>query len=106
MDILFENRYERTKDFHKEICSYSFFKRPLMIAVYIVLALIFILCILSLVFTGIYPFDNTAGFYLPFLAIVMVVIIVRYVRAVEISHKRDLEINNGKPEESQRLIFS
>ena len=104
MDILFENQYERTKDFHKEIISYSFFKRPLIMAVYIVLALIFVLCILSMLFPGVFPFDNIAGIYLPFLVIVVVVMIVRYVRTVEISHKRDLEINNNEPVEAKMIL--
>ena len=104
MDILFENQYERTKNFHKELFSYSFFKRPLMMAVYIVLSLIIILCILSLLFSGVFPFDNTARIYLPFLVIVVILMVIRYVRTVEINYKRDLELNNGEPVEIKMIL--
>ena len=106
MDILFENQYERTKGFYKEIFSYTFFRRPQMMALYIVLALIFILCtrLLSLLFSGLSPFDNTIVIYLSLWAIFMVFMIVGYGRTVEICYKRDLEINNGKPIEIKLIL--
>ena len=96
MDILFENQYERTKKFHKEIYTYSFFKRPIMLALYIVLSFIFILCILSMLFLDIFQFENAARI-VSIIPIVVVVMIVRYFRVIDISYKRDLELNNGEP---------
>jgi len=104
MDILFENRYERTKGFHKEIISYSFFKWLQSLAVYIVLTLIMIFCSLALLLPGVFSFDNTTRIFFLFLAIVVVMLIVRYVRTVEISYKRDLEINNGKPADIKVIL--
>ena len=106
MDIIFENQYERSKDFYKEMFTYSFFKRPPMMAAYIVFALIFVLCILSLLFPDMLLFDNTAGIYTPIFIITVVVMVIRYVRTVEISYKRDLEINNGEPVEIKIKLTS
>ena len=106
MDILFENRYERTKAFHKEIISYSYFKRLQSLALYIVLTLIMVFCSLVLLFPAVLPFYKTAGIYLLFLAIFVVMMIVRYARTVKIGYKRDLEINNGKPAEIKMILTS
>ena len=105
MNILFENQYARTKDFHREIFLYSFFKRPSRVVLHVLLASIFILSILSLLFPGVFPFGNTAVIYLPFwVVVVAVMMIVRYVKTVEISRKRDLEINNGEPVEIKMIL--
>lgn len=104
MDIIFENRYLRTKEVHKEIHSHYFFKRPLVIVEYILLALVMILCILSLPFPDVFPLRSVAIFWLPISVLAVAAMIIQYVKTVNISQKRDLEINDGKPVEVRMIL--
>ena len=106
MDIFIENQYIRTKEFHKEILLHSLFKRPRMLVAYIALAVIFIVCIFSLPFPGILLYSSTAGIAIPFSIFIVVLLVIRYFRTVDICYKRDLEINNGEPVEVKMILTS
>ena len=49
-EVLFENTHVRDRDFFKEFYFFAFFKRPLMIAVYVLMAIYFVASILLIVF--------------------------------------------------------
>ena len=49
-EVLFENTHVRDRNFFKEFYSFAFFKRPLMIAVYVLMAIYFFASILLIVF--------------------------------------------------------
>lgn len=97
MEMLFENRYSRSKEFYREYLAYSYFLRPVFLILWTVFTLILILDVLSLPFPGILPYLSPSGIYIAVYTIISIFMIVRYFRAVDISYKRDLEINNGNP---------
>ena len=104
LDILFENQYKRTKEFHKEVYSFSFFKQPLNMFIYIIVALVLTGCFLSVILPRVFPVDNSVWLYISVLVIVVAIRFVRYFRAVEISRKRDLEVNNGELVEMRIIL--
>ena len=89
MEILFENQYERTKEFHIEIITYAFFKRSVIVMFNIIFSQIIVICVLSF-----YGFH--IEIYIFILIITVVRRIIRCVRAIHTSYKQDLENNNGE----------
>jgi hypothetical protein len=91
METLFENRYERTKEFYKEFYSYSYFKNPVLIALNIVFAVILLLYFL------VFPPSQINNFMISFIVVLFIAQVFRYKRVIDISYKRDLECNQGEP---------
>jgi len=96
MDALFENYYKRTKDVHRQIISYIFFRRPAAIAMIFALFCIFAYCVLSLFIPGKYSIGDTALMYIIIIIAAAAVKILRYLRTLGMSYKRDLENNGGE----------
>ncbi len=86
MEILFENTFVRTKEIIKETYSYLFFKRPVVLIAYALMALIFLFCLWEGVIYGWY---NT--FVLVFVPVYFALRIWSYHRNVNTMAKRDLE---------------
>ena len=107
MDTHFENRYERTKEFHKEIITYSIVKNPATLIAYIPLIIIFAMSIISLLSPGVLPFSlsrNSAIRNCTFLAVLAAVIIYRYIKTLKNDYKRDIETNNGEPMKVEMVL--
>ena len=100
METFFENRYERTMEFHKEIVTHTMIKSPGALIGYIPLGMLLIISIMSLISPGTLPihFSNTSAVRnISFFAILTAYIIARYIRAPKNDYKRDIETNNGEP---------
>ena len=97
MDILFENRYKRTKEYFKEFYSYFYFKRPIAIILNVICALGFIFGVLLLLLSDPFRSENLIKFYIFFPLFIWFIMILRYFRSVKIRYNQDLEMNNGEP---------
>ena len=93
-DIRFVNEYVRDKDTAKEIYGYWHFKRPIMIFVYVMLAVYTLSCLLGFIF----DFENAKEFVLPFtlLLVSAFLMVFSYFSQVNAMAKRDAEIANGR----------
>ncbi len=93
METRFENRYVRDENTAKEIYRYWFFKKPLMVAVYVVLAVYAISCIIGLGF----DFEDAKEFIMPFILAVILplLMIISYRSQVKTMVKRDKEMAKG-----------
>jgi hypothetical protein len=54
MEILFENSHVRNKELAKEVYGYYYFKRKIMVALYIILTLSFVGNLLIWIFEGMF----------------------------------------------------
>jgi len=106
MDILFENQYTRTKESNKEIYLYYYFKRPKLLAIHIPIAIITILCVISLFIPSQFPFEFSTVILIIMCLSIYAITIIRYSRTAEINYKRDLETNNGEPIDIKMIVTS
>jgi len=106
VDTLFENEFVRTKNFHKEIVAYYFFKKPVMMAIHIILTIILIPCILSLFHPGMLMSGKNATSIIVLIATITIVAIIRYAQTVKISYNRDFETNQGEPCKIRMILTS
>lgn len=92
MDVLFENKYTRNKEWAKAAFGYLGFRRPVNVFFYVMSGLIAVLCILDILI------DDCFEIWWSLLVIVLVHLLMVFVYAknVNTSLKRDIEIN-GKP---------
>ncbi len=92
MDVLFENKYTRDKQWAKNFYGYIFFRRPLMMFLYISYATGLVANIIMMIISG--EFELHSG------AVIMLfcffIIIVRYCQCVNLEMKRCMEMY-GKP---------
>jgi hypothetical protein len=94
MDILFENSFTRDRDLAKDLYFYMYFRRPVMIIIYIAFAAYFCSAIIDAFFiTGQL---NLLLVIIPILYFALIVFV--YFRGVNMLVKRDLELY-GKPAE-------
>ena len=105
MDILFENQYRRSKEFYREIHFYSYFGKPLLIAINILLVLAFTFGILSSLKILNHPIGSNKEFFIIFPVFIWVVTIARYIRGVRAQYRQDIETNNGEPSVI-KLVFT
>lgn len=91
MEINFENKYVRDKEWAKDILKYTCFKRPIHIVFYIISAICFCLGVYLLVFNA---YFNFVYFFVP--AFWMFAVFFVYFRNVSLVLKRDIELH-GKP---------
>ena len=98
MDILFENQYERTEAFHKEVGRYAIYKDTRTWATFVGLGCLFIISTLSVFFPESislgFSFSRVGNVLFPALTTYAV---IRLIRMGKTEYKRDLELNNGKP---------
>lgn len=93
MEKRFENKYVRDENTAKEIYKYWFFKKPTMVAMYVILAVYTFFCILGLSF----DFADAREFILPFICALMIPVLmtVSYRSQVKTMANRDKEMANG-----------
>ena len=110
MDILFENQYEHTRefyeDFYKEFLSYTFFKRPIVIAVFIAFAVFLAHCAASVLINGVLPYGSKSGIYICIIIGSSAMWFVRYFRAKKTynMYLRDMKIYNGEPASIKTIL--
>lgn len=92
MDVMFENSYIRTKELFKEIYRFIYFKRPVYIFFDILLGLSFLANIVCLIYG--YQFNNIPLIIVPLFYSIQ---FYKYFKAVNVSIKRDNEINPDTP---------
>ena len=95
MELRFENEFVRDESTAKEIYGYWYFKKPLMIAVYVALGFYFLSCILGLIL----DFESTKE-SMPILAMIVffaVFIFISYRSQVRAMIQRDKEMSGGEP---------
>ena len=99
MDTLFECRYIRNGTLYREFYQHWFFKRPLMITVYVLFGIAFLSGVVDLVWN----FSvNAPLFICPFACCMMY---FSYLSSVHNAKKRDLEMCNGKEPEVHITIY-
>ena len=94
MDSRFENEFVRDEQTAKEVYRYWYFKKPVLVAVYVVLALYAISCIIGFIV----DFDG-AREYIPIFAMICFVValmIVSYRSQVKAMVQRDKELSHGE----------
>jgi hypothetical protein len=91
--VLFENRFVRDESTAKEIYGYHFFKRPLMITLYVLIALNALLRSISFILGTLGPIDAFLTVILPLLIILLV--FVAYRSQVKALVSRDAESAGG-----------
>lgn len=93
MEIRFENRYTRDEQTAKEIYKYWYFRRPIFIALYVILALYIPACIFGLMF----DFEDAREFIAPVIMAIVapVMMFVSYRSQVSTMVKRDREMAQG-----------
>ena len=94
MENRFENKYVRNESTAKEIYKYWFFKRPLSIAIYVILGYYSLSCILGLAVDF-----QAAKDTLPILAMIafyVAVMIISYRAQVKMMINRDREMAHGE----------
>ena len=95
MESLFCNKFVRDEDTAKEVYVYWYFKRPLLIVVYSIIALYSLACILGFIL----DFDSAKEALGVFVmgVFVFVLMIVSYHSQVKAMVQRDKEMSGGKP---------
>ena len=88
MEILFENKYTRDKEWAKDVCSYIFFRRPIIIALDIIFALYILYGIYNSVILNI-----VLWVYILIPIIWCAFVFIVYRKNVNILIKRDLEVH-------------
>lgn len=93
MEIRFENRYIRDQQTAKEIYKYWYLRRPIFIALYVILALYVPACILGIIF----DFDNAREFIAPTVMTLLMPLLmfISYRSQVSTMVKRDGEMAQG-----------
>lgn len=93
METLFENKYARDKSTAKEIYGYWFFKKPLMIFVYVMLGVYALSCILGFIFDP----EGAGELVLPFILLVFccAAMLISYLSQVKNMVRRDAEMAKG-----------
>ncbi len=91
MNVLFINRFYRTKEDSKELFRYLYFGRTSQIIFYTLFAILFLLNLFSVIFR------NTSSFFLFFAPLYCGLQYFIYKRSVSVSVNRDLENFGGAP---------
>lgn len=97
MDTLFENQYTHSKQYYKEFYSYFYFKKPLSVAALTFFSLLFVFSIVSFVFSFRFVSNGVAVIYIFMSALVWLIRLLQYRRAVNSRYKQELEMGDGKP---------
>lgn len=104
-ETIFENKIIYTKECYKEVYKYFCFKRPAIIAMYIILGMNLILGILSEIIPQLVKMDSNSIIFDIIMIIIMLSIqIISFYNKQYIAYKNDLDENNGKPIEFTILI--
>ena len=98
MDVLFENRYIKDKEGTKDVYSYIYFRRPIIIVFYV----IFALHILANIYNAI-AIDIYYGYYIFFPVIWVALVVFLYNKRVNTTIKRDLELHGKAIEFTLRV---
>jgi hypothetical protein len=92
MDILFETNYTRNKEWCKEIISYCYFKRKSRIILLIIICNAIIWSAIGVFADKQYEFCGTLILY----ALFLLLYVISYFRAFNLTLKRDLEQSSGE----------
>lgn len=105
MQTIFENQFTYTEDYYEEYYKYICFKRPIMLAVNIILSINFIISLLSIMFPQLNALDaNMAGANITTVFIIICLQIYVYFKSKKRAYKKSLEMNEGKPRTLKILI--
>lgn len=102
---IFENQFIYTKEYYKEYYQYTCFKRPIMLAINIILSINFIISLLSIMFPQLNALDaNMAGANITTVLIIICLQIYVYFKSKKRAYKKSFELNEGKPRILKILI--
>ena len=102
---MFENKYTCTKNYYKEYYKYSYFKKPIMIILNILLSINFIINLFFIIFPQLSNIDiHTAQLYIANALVIVCIEIYIYIKNVNLAYNRDLERNNGNDIEIKLII--
>lgn len=102
----FENQYTCTKEYYKEYYRYTYFRKPIIVIINIILSISFVIGILSIMFPNIIVLDNNmAEANIATALIALCFQIYVFVRNKNLAYDRDLEKNKGNPIEVKILIM-
>lgn len=105
MQTIFENQFTYTKEYYKEYYQYICFKRPIMLAINIILSINFIVSILSIMFPQLNALDtNMAEANIATVLIIICLQIYVYFKSKRHAYNKRFEINKGKPRTLKILI--
>ena len=99
---IFVNQFTHTKAYHYELDAYAFFKKPILRVLYAIILVIFIVNLLPLLFSNITHRFVWVAFWMPLFA--LLVNVLRYFAHVNLSYKRELEMNYGQPLEVMSFV--
>ena len=96
METLFENRYVRTKEHVKEMYRYILFTGPSALMAYILTVVLLAINI------ALMAVENDGDYFFNFLILAVIVMfpvtrVVNYIKIVNFTLDRDMELNNGSP---------
>ena len=96
METLFENSYTSTKEQAKEFYRYFFFRRPILIIDYILLAAILIFGLLQFIMPDLFFESVYTELYIFVPVVAFAVMLFKYNQTVRVSHSRELALNHGR----------
>lgn len=100
MESIFENQYTVSKDFYNEFFTYSYFKKPPLLFLNLLLAVGFIGEVVFLI-TG---HRNNSINFIVIVPLFWAINLIRFLRAKKNSIGSDFETNNGKPHEVKYIV--
>ncbi len=105
METLFENKYTKDKTSVREYLNYFYWKKPILLMLNILFALLFVFTIVSIFLPAIFPYNNDLkALYIVLPLFIWTVNITRYFKALKLSVMRDREINNGNPIDMHYIV--
>lgn len=105
MEVYFENQFICSKNYYKEYYKYSYFKKPIIIILNIILSICFVTNLLCIIFPKLSKTDSyTAQLYIANVLLILCIEIYIYVKNVNLAYNRDLERNKGKATQIKLLV--
>jgi hypothetical protein len=101
VEFIFENQYLLSKEFYNEFLMYSYFKKPPLLYLNLLLIVGFMIAIILLI-TG--NTNNAFSSCIIVVPLLWIINLIRFVRAKKLSIGRDLETNNGRPHEVKFVV--
>lgn len=105
MEVFFENQFICSKDYYKEYYKYTYFKKPIILALNIIICICLAVNVLCMIFPKLGIIDNyTAQTSIASVLIILCIEIYVYIRNVNLTYNRDLERNKGNTIKIKLLV--
>ena len=96
METIFENQFIRSKEFYNEFYGYYYFKRSPLIVINSLIAVPFIMGILSIPFPHTFLTNEPTGIYIALPLFIWARNIFKFMKVKKLQYNRELELNQGK----------